>query len=552
MQDQWPGRQSSALLKPGMVIQQRYRIEAIAGKGGMGTVYQAADLKLPGKKWALKTVTGEQRRLLRHEAAFMMRLSHPQLPHIVDYVELEQEQFSCIIMEWVEGETLQHRFARAGYKLPIGEIQSYALQLCDCLTYLHSFDERPVIYRDLNPANVMIDRNGMVRLIDFGIAVSANEGPAFKAGTRGFAAPEQLNSKTEEDHRADLYNLGALMFYLLSGGGFADSEKPQQIKRQLSAADVPESMIDIVSKLLRANPGDRYQTAAAVRADLMLNADLPVSVSVEPVRSSEERLIVVGGITRGAGATFTALSLAASFANFNMRNALIEWPHNHPELYHQLFGERHAPPQYRFWTENTDDIKAAEKCADDRWRRGLTSWHPLAPDFHMQSGDEYKWLRLIGRIHSPVKIVDIGADWANETVQSLCRIADSIIMVAEPMPGKFNSQTANEQMKRAAVYKQAGKEVVFAANRWIQSRGQQEWLNSFPWKPKILIPLIRYEEIYARAWKGEIVHENRKLDAQLTNAFAEYVTEQISAMQLDKKQQKTKFLKKWSKKLVKS
>lgn len=528
------------MLTPGVIIQDRYRIEAVAGKGGMGTVYKAEDLKLRGKKWAIKAVSGSELHHLHKEAELMMRLDHPHLPHIVDYVTSAKDHTGYLIMEWIEGETLQRRFERAGYKLSVQELVSYAVQICDCLTYLHSFSSRPVVYRDLNPLNIMLDPHGLVRLIDFGIARDELSGNVSKAGTRGFASPEQMTLEADEDQRTDIYNLGALMYYLLSGGLTAEpSSTPSQLKHSLATIDAPDDLIQIVMRCLQHEPHERYQTATAIRQDLM-QLQFSSRLKMSEFRKKEERIVVVGGLSQGAGATFTALALAAVFDHYGTSNALVEWPTDHPELFHTLYGERHAPAMYSYWIDERPSMRDGTR---KEWGRGNTMWCPLPPNYQIRAEDNIHLFSALGRIETNVKIIDIGDQWEQESVKQLCKMSDSICMVADPFPGKFNALAAQAAMKKAIHYKQAGKEVVFIANRWNNTRRHRDWLRSFPWKPEICLPLIDYEVVFNYAWKGEIVHDNRSVAERMNKACSDYVLRQVeqnSVHSMDIKSRKSK------------
>lgn len=522
------------LLQPGTVIQHRYQIECLAGKGGMGTVYKANDIKLPGKKWAVKVIQDFQHERMHKEAEVMMRLNHPHLPHIVDYVGPDRDGRVYLIIEWIEGETLQQRFVRSGFSLPYQEILNYGVQICDCLSYLHSITPRPIVYRDLKPNNVMLDRHNHLRLIDFGIAMRLNEPTKNKAGTKGFAAPEQTASNGKEDHRTDLYNLGALLFYLVCGGETVDVDRNMHL---LETAHIPPEMKKIITRLLQNDPNQRYQSADTLNKDLLALFCSPTVFDRDEQRKKQERIIVVGSLSAGAGATFTAMSLAAAFDSAQADNALVEWPSCNPQLFHTLYGERHAPFSYRFWT---DQPEIEDETKRPPWRRGLTVWYPLPPEFQLQAEEPLPLMRMLGKIQSSIKIVDVGDQWQRDSVKQLCKAADSICFVADPFPGKFNSICAQTNMKIAMTYKHIGKEVIFIANRWNQAKGLREWLHSFPWKPSIFLPLIDYERVFYYAWKGEIVHENKKDATLLNQAVSAYISEQLSRLNSGVKHKKSK------------
>ena len=156
----------------------RYKIIGVLGHGSMGAVYLAEDKKLLGKRWAIKEMLDSDfsKEGMASEAETLIRLNHPNLPHIVDYFPSESGQCGYLVMDYVEGETLLQRFERNGKLLSIDCVITYALQLCEVFEYLHGQQPNPIIHRDVKPANLMIDAHDRMTLIDFGIARK------FKAG----------------------------------------------------------------------------------------------------------------------------------------------------------------------------------------------------------------------------------------------------------------------------------------------------------------------------------------------------------------------------------
>ncbi|WP_255320096.1 serine/threonine-protein kinase, partial [Paenibacillus elgii] len=267
-------------LQPGQTLTGRYRIMAPLGSGGMSRVFLAEDLKLKGKRWAVKETyigddpsageSGQEAALRRHvllkEAETMSRLSHPNLPDIVDYVPANAHGFLYLVMDYIEGETLLQRFERLGRRMSEGQAAEIALQLCGLLDYLHSLRPEPIIHRDLKPSNLMLDADGRVRLIDFGTARSFKAEQAADTvllGTVGFAAPEQFDGRQSDPH-TDLYGLGALLYFLLSGGAYYNPQNPY---REAEAA-IPPGLAPIVLRLLRASPDGRFADAREAGAAL--------------------------------------------------------------------------------------------------------------------------------------------------------------------------------------------------------------------------------------------------------------------------------------------
>lgn len=257
----------------------RYRLLAVIGRGGMSTVYLALDTVL-NKQWAAKEIRKVedpvQRELIANsivtEANMIKRFDHPAIPRIVDIVDEDGTLY--VIMDYVEGHSLDDVLEQDGPQ-PEDVVVDWALQLCDVLEYLHQRNP-PVIYRDMKPANVMLKPNGLVEVIDFGIAremrgdgegVTAAIGDTVQLGTRGFAPPEQYGGGRQTDARSDVYALGATIYNLLTGKSPADPPYEILPLRQV-VPDLSQGIERIVAKATQANPEDRYEGCAEMAYDL--------------------------------------------------------------------------------------------------------------------------------------------------------------------------------------------------------------------------------------------------------------------------------------------
>lgn len=260
-----------------------YRILNQIGAGGMGQVFLAEHgalrrqvaLKVLPPRQALDPANVER---FYSEARAAAALDHPNIVHAYDVSCDRGTHF--LVLEYIDGETLDRRLETSGL-LPVGEGVSYAVQAAAGLQHAH---EKGVAHRDIKPANLLVGRDGIVKILDLGLAqffedsatkLGRVSGPVM--GTTDYIAPEQLMGH-EADHRSDIYNLGATLYHLLTGQPpFTGSTAAKMIAHQLSAvapahelnAGVPEELSAIVEKMLAKAPEDRYQSAAEVVQALM-------------------------------------------------------------------------------------------------------------------------------------------------------------------------------------------------------------------------------------------------------------------------------------------
>ena len=251
------------MLRPGDILDNKYEILKLVGKGGMSKVWLAMDLNL-NKQWAVKEInkasssyrnTVDETKTLR-EIEIMKTLDHAALPRIVDVID--DESILCVVMDYIQGETLQGVLDMYGPQ-PEKAVVTWMLEVCDILTYLHSQDP-PIIYRDLKPSNLMLNYDGHIRIIDFGIAREyKGKGDTQPLGSEGFASPEHFTKNT--DIRSDIYTVGSTMYALLTG---KDQTMPpyyiQPLRKVIPTAS--QGLEKILQKATAKDPNDRYQSAA--------------------------------------------------------------------------------------------------------------------------------------------------------------------------------------------------------------------------------------------------------------------------------------------------
>ena len=244
-----------------------YEIKSVIGKGGMSTVYLAEHKRLH-TRWAVKEVRKQQgaRFDFLAESNILKRLQHPMLPRIVDIFEDEENIY--IVEDFVEGITLDELLKREG-KVDEPLAQQWFRDLCGVLRYLHSQQPYPIIYRDMKPSNIMLQPDGSLKLIDFGIAreyKEASSGDTTYIGTKGYAAPEQFG-RAQTDARTDIYALGVTMYHLITGK--SPYEPPYQFVpvRELDGK-LSHGIEYILNKCVQPEPADRYQSVDKLLDDL--------------------------------------------------------------------------------------------------------------------------------------------------------------------------------------------------------------------------------------------------------------------------------------------
>jgi eukaryotic-like serine/threonine-protein kinase len=266
----------SGSLKANTVLVNRYRILGVLGGGGQGAVYQCRDLNFPDAQRlvAIKEilypssdpgVRSVSMDTFRREANILAMLSHPAIPRIYDY--FDQNSRAYLVMEFIHGRDLEQILVKTK-DLPADKIIEWAIDLCDVLNYLHNQPE-PIIFRDMKPANIMIDSLGKVRLIDFGIAKKFITGVKHTMiGTEGYSAPEQYRGDVTP--LSDIYSLGATLHHILTRkdprleAPFSFNERPiDQFNDQ-----VPRGLSEIINKALETEAANRFQSCLEMKEAL--------------------------------------------------------------------------------------------------------------------------------------------------------------------------------------------------------------------------------------------------------------------------------------------
>ena len=297
-------------LTTGLVFAGRYQIIEELGKGGMGRVYKALDTKID-EKIALKLIKPEiatdKKTIERfsNELKYARKIRHKNVCHMYDLGEEKGNNY--ITMEFVEGEDLKSMIRMSG-QLSTGMTIKVAKQICDGLSEAHKLG---MIHRDLKPGNVMIDKNGDARIMDFGLVRSLEAksitGAGVMIGTPEYMSPEQVEGK-EIDKRSDLYSLGVALYEMMTGqvpfegdtpftiGVKHKSEIPQEPKK--INEQIPDDLNLLIMKCLEKEKERRYQTADEIHADLEnIEKGLPTTIREIPMKkplTSREITVTLG------------------------------------------------------------------------------------------------------------------------------------------------------------------------------------------------------------------------------------------------------------------
>ena len=290
------------MLESGKVLQDRYRVVRRLNQGGMATVYLALDTRLGGRQVAVKQMhpqaLGEENsrwagEAFRQEANLLARLDHPGLAAVIDF--FEEGGFLFLVMEYVPGETLSGRLAHSG---PFAEeqVRRWAKELTSVLAYLHRH-EPPIVFRDLKPDNIIVQPDGTLKLIDFGIARFVKRGQhsdTVNLGTPGYAAPEQYGHG-QTDPRADVYSLGVLLYQLLTG--YDPGRTPFNLPPlHQQAPSVSPRLTAVIEQAVAFDPAQRFIDAAAMRQSLQNPANPIINSHAAPWYKHYALLLIIIGV----------------------------------------------------------------------------------------------------------------------------------------------------------------------------------------------------------------------------------------------------------------
>ena len=298
---------------PGTLLGGRYRIIERLGRGGMGEIYRADDLKLAqavALKFLSADVDKDPGRLtqLHTEVRMARQVSHPNVCRVYDIDEIEGHTF--ISMEYIDGEDFASLLRRIG-RFPADRALAISHQVCAGLAAIH---ERGVTHRDLKPANVMLDGLGKVRITDFGLAGIAGE--SVQAGTPAYMAPEQLAGR-EVTARSDIYALGLVLYEIFTGQRALDAQNLAELIRKREqagilppssiVADIHQDVESAIMRCLRPEPSQRFSTAIAVSAALPGGNPLAAALAAGETPSPE--MVAAAGASEAVASHWIGLAV---------------------------------------------------------------------------------------------------------------------------------------------------------------------------------------------------------------------------------------------------
>ncbi|MGV8981748.1 serine/threonine-protein kinase [Clostridium sp.] len=253
------------MLNSGDILDEKYQVIKVLGKGGMGTVYLCKNTRY-GNLWAIKEVIKDIKNTgILTEANILKDLSHVGIRRIVDI--FYENNYLYMVQDYVEGQTLKE-YVKVNGKMQMEEICSITSDLCDIIGYLHN-QNPAIIYRDIKPSNIMITPNEKVVLIDFGISKvykSDTDKDTRSAGSNGYAAPEQYGLG-KCCKQTDIYGIGMLIYFMVKGKTpntgvepLIDENYEEDIDRKLKA---------IIQKCVKINIADRYSSVEVLKKEIL-------------------------------------------------------------------------------------------------------------------------------------------------------------------------------------------------------------------------------------------------------------------------------------------
>lgn len=519
----------------GAMLAGRYRIVGLLGKGGMGEVYKAEDLKL-NQTVALKflpesiALDGGMLARFHNEVRIARQVAHPNVCRVYDIGEVEGLSF--LSMEFIDGEDLSSLLRRIG-RLPGDKAVEIARQMCAGLAAAH---EAGVLHRDLKPANVMIDGRGKARITDFGLAVVSEElrGDEVMAGTPAYMAPEQLTGK-EATQRSDIYALGLTLYELFTGKRVFEAKSIQELisLHEKSTPPTPSSHVKdidplaerVILRCLEKDP--KARPASAVQVALALPGGDPLQAALAMGETPSPEMVAASGEKTGLRPAVAVACLAAIiillavFAWVNEKNILISRVpmENSPEVlarrgrdFAAQFGYPEKPTDTAYGFTTDTDMLAYARAGERRGGRSLLSREQLATG--RPAAYEY-WYR-----ESPLYLREVNDGGLPDPRVTLdnppLNVSGMVAMRLDPLgrlryfaavpPQIELSEAAARPFDRAALFVAAGLDqsgFTVTESQWTPLASWDErvaWTGTWPGQPDVPIRLE------AAAYRGQLIY----------------------------------------------
>jgi serine/threonine-protein kinase len=444
----------------------------------MGVVYVVKDHRLHGSLWVMKWQ--QNTTVAMQEANILLSLRHQAIPRLVDAFAYEGGM--CLVMDYIQGQSLLERSAREAHRMSWQCAVRYAIDVCAALAYLHA--QNPVIvFRDLKPSHILIDVHERVHLIDFGIARTYKAGhmhDTVHMGSIGFASPE-LRAHAQTDARTDIYALGCVLFFVLSGGQYYPLT---QGNVSMHIADVPASLCETLTHMLHPEMAQRITDVRHVqwKFERLLATETPsfgshfvssytsdtdeafsdvktfVQGTHAATRSQHPFILVVCGVFSGAGATLIAHSV--------------------------VYALHQAKQQATY-------VCLAEQETEPRHAR--SAW--LARAHREEQVGSPSWI-----------ILDAGGSWSPDACESWCTTVDGIVGVVSPDVRQLEKSSTICRWQRLHTVK---KRVFWVANRMPRRIEVPHFHAMFPNEVDVRMPEMDYEDGLTAQWSGHVLPRSR-------------------------------------------
>ena len=510
----------------GALLLDRYRIVALLGRGGMGEVYRATDLKL-GQTVALKFLPEaslhDERALARfhNEVRTARQVSHPNVCRVYDIGEIDGIQF--LSMEYVDGEDLESLLRRIG-RVPPDKALEIARKLCAGLAAAH---DKGVLHRDLKPANIMLDGRGNVLITDFGLASLAADiqQHEIRHGTPAYMAPEQLAGK-EVTAKSDIYALGLVLYEIFSGRRAFEAATMAELMRAQSETspaslatlvrDIDPAIERVIVRCIAPDPRNRPASALAVAAALPGGDPLAAALAAGETPSPD--MVAASGETEGMSPRVAFALLVAIAAGlvgaafFNTQTTLLEKIpfENSPEVL--AVKARESLSRFGYGARPMGvaggfDVDYGFESWLPKQDRAKTRWSHLADG---QPALVYYWYRQSPRYYQPGRVLEVAEDYPPMATSGEVRVkvdtTGRLLDFTAVPPEKDESKGPPAPADWAPLFAAAGldpSKFQPADPQWVPLVGadtRAAWTGAYPLAPKVSL------RVEAGSWRGKPVY----------------------------------------------